>query len=119
MPSARSSGRTLAVLHPAFALTAAAYLLGMSGWLSARVTAPAARTLVRGVVALVFVQLGAGVLNLVLLAPTWLQLVHLLLADLLWITLVLTGAAVQGSAAPAAVRAPASLEPAAPALSGR
>ena len=29
-----------------------------------------------------------GLLNVVLLAPTWMQLVHLLLADLLWLALV-------------------------------
>ena len=31
----------------------------------------------------------AGATNLLLLAPGWMQLVHLLLADLLWISLVL------------------------------
>lgn len=39
------------------------------------------------------VQLGAGALNVVLLAPIWLQLLHLLLADAVWITFVLLGAA--------------------------
>jgi heme a synthase len=43
--------------------------------------------------AVVTTQVIAGVLNVVLLAPVWLQLVHLLLADLLWITLVLLTAA--------------------------
>ena len=38
------------------------------------------------------VQMGAGLLNLALLAPVWMQLVHLLLADLAWIALVLLGA---------------------------
>jgi heme A synthase len=37
----------------------------------------------------VLVQLGAGLLNVALLAPIWLQLLHLLLADLLWLALVL------------------------------
>ena len=32
-------------------------------------------------------------MNLVLLAPTWMQLVHLLMADALWIALVLLTAA--------------------------
>lgn len=41
------------------------------------------------IVTLVFIQLGAGLLNAALLAPVWLQLVHLLLADLLWVALVL------------------------------
>jgi hypothetical protein len=33
-----------------------------------------------------------GLLNAALLAPVWLQIVHLLLADLLWIALVLLSA---------------------------
>lgn len=37
-------------------------------------------------------QMAAGVLNLLLLAPIWMQIVHLLLADLLWISLVLLAA---------------------------
>ncbi len=44
-------------------------------------------------VALVLVQFAAGLLNAALLAPIWLQLVHLLLADLLWIALVLLAGA--------------------------
>jgi heme A synthase len=48
----------------------------LSGWLSG----------------LALAQLAAGFVNVALLAPVWLQLVHLLLADLLWITLVLLSA---------------------------
>ena len=35
------------------------------------------------------VQLGVGAVNVILLAPVWLQMAHLLLSDLVWITLVL------------------------------
>ena len=38
-------------------------------------------------------QAALGGLNVLLLAPVWLQLVHLLVADLLWISVVLLGAA--------------------------
>ena len=38
---------------------------------------------------LVLLQWLAGVVNLLLLAPIWLQILHLLLADLLWILLIL------------------------------
>ena len=38
------------------------------------------------------VQFGAGLLNLVLLAPVWMQIVHLLLADVVWVALVLLAA---------------------------
>jgi heme A synthase len=41
---------------------------------------------------LAMIQLLAGLINVVLLAPVWMQLLHLLLADALWITLVLLGA---------------------------
>lgn len=38
---------------------------------------------------LFFIQLIIGVLNVLLLAPIWMQLVHLLLADIVWIIFVL------------------------------
>jgi cytochrome c oxidase assembly protein subunit 15 len=47
------------------------------------------------------VQAAIGGLNVLLLAPVWLQLVHLLVADLLWISVVLLGAAVLAGRAPA------------------
>lgn len=40
-------------------------------------------------ITIVIIQLLAGLINLILLAPVWMQLIHLLLADLLWIGLVL------------------------------
>jgi heme A synthase len=43
-------------------------------------------------VALLAAQIVAGVVNVLLLAPVWMQIVHLLLAGLLWITLVLLSA---------------------------
>lgn len=41
--------------------------------------------------ALIVIQVLAGLINLILLAPGWLQLVHLLLADLLWIAFLIFG----------------------------
>jgi heme A synthase len=43
------------------------------------------------VMVLVVCQLLAGVLNVVLLTPIWLQVVHLLIADLLWVSVLLLG----------------------------
>jgi cytochrome c oxidase assembly protein subunit 15 len=51
----------------------------------------------RVVVGLVIAQFAAGVLNVVLLTPLWLQLTHLVLADTLWVTYVLFGADVLSS----------------------
>jgi cytochrome c oxidase assembly protein subunit 15 len=53
---------------------------------------PAAKTAARWTALLVFLQLIAGAANVALLAPIWLQLTHLLIADLLWLALVLLAA---------------------------
>jgi len=45
-------------------------------------------------------QAALGGLNVLLLAPVWLQLVHLLVADLLWMAVVLLGAAALAGRAP-------------------
>jgi heme A synthase len=45
------------------------------------------------VIALVAIQLAAGAVNVLLLAPIWMQLVHLFLADLLWMAIILLAAA--------------------------
>jgi heme A synthase len=53
------------------------------------------------------VEIVVGVVNVLLLAPVWLQLVHLLLADLVWLSLVLlSSASLAPGAAPVRERAP-------------
>ena len=56
------------------------------------------------VLGLLAAQFAAGLLNAALLAPVWLQIVHLLLADLVWLALVLLSAE---SLAPRGARAEA------------
>jgi heme A synthase len=51
-------------------------------------------------ISVVILQLLAGVVNLLLLAPVWMQLIHLLLADLVWITMVLLTAVVHAGERP-------------------
>ncbi|HEX8561217.1 MAG TPA: COX15/CtaA family protein [Pyrinomonadaceae bacterium] len=80
-------------IHPLFALAVGAYLVhfalslrraGRDGW---------TRRWASWVLGLVAAQFAAGLVNAALLAPVWLQIVHLLLADLLWLALVLLCAA--------------------------
>lgn len=80
----------LRIVHPLIAVSGALYLL----WIAVsalRRSEPATRPsrAVIAVIALTVIQLGAGMLNLVLLAPLAMQLIHLLLADLVWIAVVL------------------------------
>jgi cytochrome c oxidase assembly protein subunit 15 len=67
-------------VHPVAALIG----LGCAIWLALQLSS----TLGRLVLALISVQLILGATNVLLLAPTWMQVVHLLGADLYWIALV-------------------------------
>lgn len=80
----------LRVLHPVLAAVAALALPAAAGWLARR--RPALAVAARRVVVLIALQVVAGFVNLALAAPLGLQLVHLLLADLVWIAWVLLAA---------------------------
>jgi heme A synthase len=83
----------LRIIHPTFAVLMA-FVLALAAGVSAQLRpSPTVRRLAIALVALVVTQLAAGLVNLLLLAPVAMQLAHLLLADLLWITLVLLTAA--------------------------
>ena len=90
----------LRVLHPVFAVGTTALL-----WFAAAAAREAAGASLRvrrmswGLVGIVTLQVGAGLLDVLLLAPVWLQLLHLLLADLTWIALVLLIAETQAAVA--------------------
>jgi len=91
----------LRVLHPVLAAAAALLLPAAAGWLARRGPAAALAARARAVTALVAVQVAAGFLNLALAAPVWMQLVHLLLADLVWIAWVLLAADAAAAERPA------------------
>ena len=74
----------LRIWHPAIAILAAILIA------TAALRGKARHS--RVIVGLVALQLAAGSVNLVLLAPVWMQIVHLLIGDLLWIALVLFAA---------------------------
>ena len=80
----------LRLIHPVVSALVGTYLLVAA--LAMSRAFPAARHLGWWVAALVMIQSAAGIVNLLLLAPVWMQLVHLLIADLLWIALVLFAA---------------------------
>ncbi len=79
----------LRVLHPVLAVIAAAYFAYVA-MLVLRAKPSALTTRIGlAVIVLAVAQLCAGAINITLLAPVWMQLIHLLLADLLWLSLVL------------------------------
>jgi len=82
----------LRVFHPLIAAAVGAWLLFYA--VSSASRRPDVGRRAWSLLALLGAQIVAGVVNLLLLAPVWMQIVHLLLADLLWITLVLLSAVV-------------------------
>jgi heme A synthase len=74
-------------LHPLVAAGAGAWLLFYA--VSSASRRPDVRSQAWTMVACLGAQILTGVTNLLLLAPIWMQMVHLLLADMLWISLVL------------------------------
>ena len=86
----------LRILHPTFAVITG---VGLMVWASrvARGRGGTPLRFARAVTILAALQLAVGGLNVILLAPVWMQLVHLLIADLLWIAFVLLGASALGA----------------------
>jgi heme A synthase len=90
----------LRALHPLIAVTAGILLMAAAPRLAADGDDTATR-LGRGVVVLAGVQMVGGLVNVLLLAPVWMQMAHLLIADALWISFVLLGAQVLAAPEPA------------------
>ncbi|HVR95042.1 MAG TPA: COX15/CtaA family protein, partial [Thermoanaerobaculia bacterium] len=83
----------LRVLHPLISIAAGLFVLWLALQTLKKKLGPRTDRYARRTAVLVFVQIAAGAVNVLLLAPVWMQIVHLLLADLLWIAFVLFGAA--------------------------
>lgn len=77
----------LRIWHPLIAIIASLFIL-----IGLRLPTPSDRRapiFELSLVILILIQLSAGVVNVLLLAPVWLQIVHLLLADFVWVGLIM------------------------------
>ncbi|MBW3621803.1 MAG: heme o synthase [Armatimonadetes bacterium] len=90
----------LRIFHPLIAISAGLYLLLVGGLAIQLRPSPQVRRMAGFMGALFMIEMAAGLINLRLLAPVWMQLVHLLLADLLWISVVLLSAAALAEGVP-------------------
>ena len=103
--------QNLRVVHPVMALGVSAYLIWFAGWVGARqggngsVLEP--RRWKTALHALIGLQILAGVLNVILKAPGWMQITHLFLACAMWLGVVmLCYAAMLAKPAPRLTAAP-------------
>ena len=86
----------LRVFHPFIAVGLGLYVVVVASALSGPQAQPQARRWGGVVMVGVFVQVTAGVVNILLSAPGWMQVVHLLLGTGLWIAVVMLALAVLG-----------------------
>jgi heme A synthase len=83
----------LRLLHPTLAVSVGIGLMVIAFLTRQYRRNVAAKRLSLALPSIIALQLLAGLANVFLLAPVWMQLVHLFLADILWIVLVLMMAA--------------------------
>ena len=82
----------LRIIHPILAVIVGVFTI-FTGWLATRRRpSPPMRRFARALIVIFVAQLLVGVLNVALLAPVFMQLIHLLMADAVWLTLVLSAA---------------------------
>ncbi len=84
-------------LHPVVAVTLAAVLVATARKIVDGNSSPEVRRAAHIVIALAFIQVSAGIANIALSAPGWMQVVHLAIATTLWLALVLFYATVVGA----------------------
>lgn len=85
----------LRVSHPILSISVGVYLVFLTGWLKFKMkNSLQVKRFADLLTAIVLIQFASGALTFFLLAPILMQLLHLLLADLLWIVFVLFAAGV-------------------------
>jgi heme A synthase len=81
----------LRIWHPVIAIITGSIILSLSLLLVFTEINKIIRVFALTLLSLFSIQLAAGMVNLILLAPVWMQIIHLLLADLVWIALIILG----------------------------
>lgn len=84
----------LRIIHPIVAILVGTYSLMVARRVFGHFKNPSTRRLALALAALIVIQWTAGLVNVILLAPVWMQILHLLLADILWIVYVFMAARV-------------------------
>lgn len=81
----------LRILHPVLAVLGGAFVASLSARLARRAGTPPATQAARIVTLAIVIQLAAGLANVLLSAPGWMQVLHLALALMVWLSFVRLG----------------------------
>jgi heme A synthase len=80
----------LRIIHPIIAILIAALTVVWANEIKSKARAGVINQLAGFVLAILLVQVLLGCFNVLLHAPGWMQLIHLLVADILWVVVVVT-----------------------------
>ncbi len=86
------------IYHPAIAVSVGMYLAAVTLWVRRKFQAEYLERVTNLLFSLYGLQLFLGILNVALLAPVWMQIVHLLVSNLIWISFILMSAITFGGA---------------------
>jgi heme A synthase len=87
----------LRIIHPIVAGLMGIYVVAIAWLIHRRTHDPLVKWLAATLSGLFLAQCALGAMNVVLLAPVWMQLAHLLMADAVWICFVLLAASTLGA----------------------
>lgn len=82
----------LRIFHPIIAILTGAYLIVLAFFSSSRYPDLGTQKFAYALTAMFVLQVAIGAFNIIFQAPVWMQLVHLFMADIVWVLLVLTAA---------------------------
>jgi heme A synthase len=94
------------VYHPAIAMSVGTYLLLVTLWVRRKFHGTRVDPISMGLIVLYGLQIVLGVTNVALLAPVWMQLLHLLVSNLVWVTFIVMTIVVFGTPLPAEATQP-------------
>jgi heme A synthase len=87
----------LRIYHPIVAIVVSVYLFAYAYWIRRKPLNASTERALNWMNIVIILQIIAGFVNVALLAPIWMQLLHLALADSLWIILVLLAGYILGT----------------------
>ncbi len=89
----------LRVYHPGIAIGVGVYLYLVTGFIRRAFTGGRLEAITNGLFGLYALQIILGAVNVILRAPVWMQIVHLLVSNLIWIVYILLIAVIMGGLA--------------------
>jgi heme A synthase len=88
------------IYHPGIAVGTGIYLFLTTLWVRRKLSEPRMEAITNWLFAMYVMQIILGIINVALLAPVWMQIIHLLASNLVWIAYVLMAVIVFSSAIP-------------------